>query len=125
MMKRFYSAMEEEVPDFTNLHGELRDYFDSGVTRSAQWRKNQLEGLIKMMEENEDRFCEALKADLGKSKMEAVVSEILTLKVEARDSISQLEEWMKPEQVGTPGLLLPASSGLLPSSLTSHLILLL
>ena len=46
--------------------GQVREVFNSGRTRSVEWRKTQLKALVKMMDTEEERFCEALKKDLGK-----------------------------------------------------------
>ena len=54
----------------------LRKAFSSGKTKSLEWRKRQLRGLLRMYEENEAVFTDALHKDLHKPKWEAVMAEV-------------------------------------------------
>jgi len=87
---------------------ELRRVFDTGETRSAEWRLSHLKAMKRMLIEHESEFIEALGKDLGKSHFEAkaeVSSVIVDIKIAQR-----CPEWMKPEKKQTPALLLPAST---------------
>lgn len=44
----------------------LRRVFNSGVTKSYEWRKKQLDGMLKLLEENRDKIAQGLKEDLHK-----------------------------------------------------------
>lgn len=44
----------------------LRKVFNSGVTKSCEWRKKQLDGMLKLLEENRDKIAQGLKEDLHK-----------------------------------------------------------
>ena len=54
----------------------LRKAFSSGKTKNLEWRKRQLQGLLRMYEENEAVFTDALHKDLHKPKWEAVMAEV-------------------------------------------------
>ena len=54
-----------------DLVHQCRETFDRGTTRPLQWRRQQLEALIRMLRENEKEFAEALKTDLGRGPEEA------------------------------------------------------
>lgn len=41
----------------------LRRVFNSGVTKSYEWRKKQLDGMLKLLEENRDKIAQGLKED--------------------------------------------------------------
>lgn len=45
---------------------DLRTVFRSGRTRAFEWRLQQLKGLLSLMEENQDKLCDALYKDLHK-----------------------------------------------------------
>lgn len=45
---------------------DLRKVFNSGVTKSYEWRKKQLDGMLKLLEENRDKIAQGLKEDLHK-----------------------------------------------------------
>ena len=46
-----------------------------GKTKSVEWRIRQLKGLMKMYEENEALFYDALDKDLRKPKWESMAAE--------------------------------------------------
>lgn len=54
---------------------------------------------MRMYDENIDEMCNALAADLRKSKQESMVNEIDFLRNDLRNSLMHLKEWAKPEKV--------------------------
>lgn len=62
-------------------------------------REKQLNALMRMYEENEAEMCNALAADLRKSKQESMVNEIDFLKNDLRNTLMHLNEWAAPEEV--------------------------
>jgi aldehyde dehydrogenase (NAD+) len=44
-----------------------REVYESGVTKSLEWRKRQLASLLEMMKENKQKLCESLEEDLGRT----------------------------------------------------------
>ena len=61
-----------------DVASRLRATFATGVTRPLAWRRNQLERMIALLEDNEAEVLAALAADLGKPRaegfMEAAIS---------------------------------------------------
>jgi aldehyde dehydrogenase (NAD+) len=55
---------------------ELRASFAAGRTRSAEWRAEQLRGLIRMIDEKEAEISAALHDDLAKPHMESYLHEV-------------------------------------------------
>lgn len=92
----------------------LRISFDQGLTRPLSWRKHQLEQMLKMLEENENAFAEALATDLGKPLVEGFITDIAFVAGEVRAMIKNLKKWNKPERVRTPLVTMPARSRLRP-----------
>ncbi len=94
---------------------DLKATFRSGKTRSYEWRLKQLQQLVKLVDENEDRFVDALKQDSGKSEFSAFAGEILFVRAEAMHAIKHLKKWMKPKKVATPMFLWPCKSTIQPT----------
>ena len=44
----------------------LRVAFKSGKTKTFEWRKQQLEGVLKLLDENREEIAQALNKDLHK-----------------------------------------------------------
>lgn len=101
----------------------VRATFDSGRTRPLEWRRKQLEQMIAMLEENEQRFLEALHADLGKPAIEGFITDIAFVAGEIRSMVKHLRAWNRPERVGTPLVALPARSRLVPEPLGVVLVI--
>lgn len=88
----------------------LRDTFDSGRTRSYEWRAAQLEALGRLVSENERAILDALHADVGKPGLEAFTAEVGYTLGEIAHARKSLRRWMKPERVATPLVTQPGSS---------------
>ncbi|MCU1487858.1 MAG: NAD-dependent aldehyde dehydrogenase [Actinomycetia bacterium] len=86
----------------------LRKTFESGRTRPVAWRKEQLAGLRRMVVEAEEELLEALRADLGRPRVEAYAADIGHTKAELRHLHSHVARWMKPDRVRLPATVAPA-----------------
>lgn len=95
----------------------LRDAFNTGKTRSVQWRIAQLKQIKKMTLDNEQKIREALEADLGKCQLEAWSAEISYISGEVDHNIKHLKKWMKPRKVKTPVVAQPGKSYIQPDPL--------
>ncbi|CAG8759617.1 25458_t:CDS:2, partial [Racocetra persica] len=78
---------------------ELRKSFHSNLTKPLRYRKEQLENLHRMLDENEQAFSDALYKDLHKHKYESLLGELAWVKQEALDTISNLKSWAEPNYV--------------------------
>jgi aldehyde dehydrogenase (NAD+) len=81
-----------DIPGTVN---RLRETFNSGRTRSVQWRIQQLQALEKMMNDNEGAITEALEKDLGRSPFEAWLADIASTAGEAKDAAKNVKKWMR------------------------------
>ncbi len=88
----------------------LRATFDSGRTRPLAWRLEQLAALTTMIEEREDEFTAALKADLGKPALEAYMTETGFLLSELKVARKGLRSWARPRKVKTALAAQPGSA---------------
>ena len=55
---------------------ELRESYNSGKTRSYEWRVNQLKNLLKLIEENEEEMVDKIHSDLHKPEPETFTHEV-------------------------------------------------
>jgi aldehyde dehydrogenase (NAD+) len=77
----------------------LRKSFNSNITRSLEWRKQQLLAIERLIDENKEDLCEALKHDLNKADHETVVMEFGLIKNAITYSLKNLSTWMQPKKV--------------------------
>lgn len=96
-----------------SVHSQLsamRNYFNSGATRSYAFRRQQLLALKKAVQEKEEAIYAALYSDLKKNKEECWVTENGFFLAELNDTLKHLGQWMEPEPVSTNLLNMPSSS---------------
>ncbi|WP_104167487.1 aldehyde dehydrogenase family protein [Arthrobacter sp. SX1312] len=101
-------STDTHVTDAAGLLADRRRYFDTGVTRPAAWRRGQLSALRRLLSERADDLTTALEEDLGKSRTEAFLAEVASVRAEVDFALKHLDRWMVPEKVGVPAGLLPA-----------------
>ena len=94
---------------------EMRKYYNSGVTRRYNFRRQQLLTLREAILRSETEFNRALYKDLRKTPEEAWVTETGLLLQEINHTLKHLKQWMRPERVGTNLLNLPSVSYVHPS----------
>jgi aldehyde dehydrogenase (NAD+) len=88
----------------------LRRYFETGVTRTYAFRKEQLKKLRESILAHEQDLYAALKTDLGKSPEETWITETGMVLAELKTAIKSLRSWMKPERRSTNLVNLPSGS---------------
>ena len=81
---------------------KVRTVFNTGRTRSIQWREQQLRAIERMCEEREAEISEALISDLGRSAFEAWLGDIISTKAEAVFARKHLRKWIKPRRQSLP-----------------------
>jgi len=101
----------------------MRQYFNSGITKSIAFRKEQLKKLKHAILKHEQELYTALYGDLKKSPEECWVTE-LGLVLSELDFIGKnLRRWMEPERVLTNLLNLPSGSKIMREPLGVVLII--
>ena len=93
--------------DFGAVVAHHREYFRSGNTRPAKWRKAQLTSLQAMVTERADDFHDALWDDLRRSRTYTKVAELKHVAYEAAHARKRLRSWIRPQRVRTPPLMQP------------------
>ena len=106
-----------DISTIAGIVAHLRSTYNSRVTRPLDWRRQQLQAMINMLEENEDEFLEALKIDLGKPTAEAFITDLAFVTGEIKLMLKNLTKWNATEKVATPLVAMPAKSVLIPEPL--------
>ncbi len=101
----------------------MRAYFDTGETRTYQFRKAQLQKLKKTVLQYEAAIKDALYTDLKKSAEEAWITESGFVLSEINYALAHLAEWMDRQSVRTALLNLPSRSFILHEPLGVVLII--
>lgn len=106
-----------------NSVSKLRSYFDSGATKSIDFRITQLKRLKEYIIANETEILDAVSEDLGKSMQEGYLTEISIVMGEINTHLKNLRKWSKPQRVATPLHILPSSSKIIYEPLGVALII--
>src|SRR5258706_1028323 len=89
---------------FQKIFDAQKALFASGITRTYEWRVEQLDRMARMISENEKRFQEAMAKDFKTASQEVIV-ETQASAAETEFEKSQLKEWMKPVEAPVPRFL--------------------
>src|SRR5687768_15553620 len=101
----------------------LRDFYNTGATRTYDFRKKQLMKLRKAIIDHETLIYDALLKDLKKSKEESWVTENGMTLSEISYILNHLKKWMEPEKVPTNLLNFPSKSFILKEPLGVVLVI--
>ncbi|CAI9115408.1 OLC1v1016307C1 [Oldenlandia corymbosa var. corymbosa] len=107
----------------TETMKELREAFESGKTRSVEWRRSQLKALLKMAEFHENDILDALRSDLSKPELESLLQEIGMMRASCKVALKELARWMAPEKVNTTMATFPSSGEIVPEPLGVVLVI--
>jgi aldehyde dehydrogenase (NAD+) len=100
-----------------------RAFFQSGATRSLDFRRAQLETFSAALARNESTLLAALKADLGKSPFQGYSAELGFVQSEMRHARRNLRKWAVPSGRRTPWFVAPARGWVQPEPFGVALIL--
>lgn len=105
------------------LVSDLRASFHAGLTRSIEWRRDQLLSLKRLVKDNAELIADALHHDLGKPQTESYLTEIGFLVSEIDNTLKQIRVWTRPRRVSVPLAVQPASAIVQPEPLGVVLII--
>src|SRR3979409_1595020 len=89
---------------FQKIFDAQKALFATGVTRSYEWRVDQLDRMARMIRENEAR-CQQGMAKEFKTASQEYIFETAASAGESEVQKSQLKEWMKPVEAPVPSFL--------------------
>ena len=111
------------APSVDQVVADVRAEFDSGRTQPVEWRVEQLEGLERLLIDEEERLCAALAADLGKPAIEAYTADIKIAINDIRFIRKHVSTWAKPRKVSLPMTLMPGRAWVQPQPLGVALVI--
>lgn len=100
-----------------------REFFRSGRTLPAGYRKECLERLKSAILEMDDEISCALKTDLGKNATEAYMTETGMVLSEISHTVRHVRKWSRRRRTGTPLAQFPARSFIVPEPYGNVLIM--
>lgn len=93
---------QAEVISVSEVVQRQREFFATGKTKDVDFRVAQLQLLKQAISENTSAISQALKLDLGKSEIEAYITEIAPCLAEINHALKNIKSWAKPQKVATP-----------------------
>ncbi|HEY9466838.1 MAG TPA: aldehyde dehydrogenase family protein, partial [Vicinamibacterales bacterium] len=102
------TSVDGSISDVRDLFERQKAYFATDATKSYEWRIDQLDRLLRMLRENEQRFFAAVKSDF-KTALQEYVFEVAASIGSIEAIKAQLKDWMKPVVAPIPKFL--ADSG--------------
>ena len=101
---------------------EQRDFFRSRATLDTAYRREMLRRLADALDRWEQPLCDALAADLHKSREEAYMTELSIVRDEIRYHLRHLRGWARPQRRRTPLKMFPSRSRIVVEPLGVALI---
>jgi aldehyde dehydrogenase (NAD+) len=86
---------------FQDIFDAQKRHFAAGVTRTYEWRVDQLDRMAAMIGENEGRLQDAIKRDFKTASQEFVFETVCEV-TEVEFQKSQLKDWMAPVEAPVP-----------------------
>jgi len=105
------------------MESQLRNVFQTGVTRPVGHRENALRRLKKNIKLLEPKIIAALKKDLGKSEWETRSTETGFVIAEINHTLEFLSEWARVQEFPAPLASQPASTRVVPTPKGAVLII--
>ncbi|MEM1413628.1 MAG: aldehyde dehydrogenase family protein [Myxococcota bacterium] len=103
-------GVTEPLDAIPGVVAQARARFETGATRSLDWRLRQLDGIARFLTERETEILDALHLDLGKPDIEAYGAEVSFVANDVAHVKKHLAHWMRPEKVAVPLVARPGSS---------------
>ncbi|KAI0353649.1 aldehyde dehydrogenase [Trametes cingulata] len=91
------SLVYTPLEDIPKIHDTARRAFLSGRAKSIEFRKQQIAQVAYLVKDNEQRFKDALKADLGRPYLETEFFDFGIVYAESRAAYDKIEKWTKEQ----------------------------
>lgn len=101
----------------------LRATFDSGVTRSLDWREAQIDGLLRFVKGHSEGLLDAMQADLGRPRIEGWLADLGPAILEAEYIKKRFRKWASHRRAKLPLIIQPGSARIVPEPLGVALII--
>jgi len=101
----------------------LRSTYESGATRSLDWREAQIDGVIRFAKDHTEGLLEAMQSDLGRPQTEGWIADVGATISEAEYVKKRFRKWASPRRAKLPLVLQPGSARIVPEPLGVALII--
>lgn len=95
------------IANYAGYRQTLRTSFRKGIPRPVEYRQKQLAQLAYMLQDNYQRFTDALYQDLGKPALEVYMAEVGAAINGALKSAREVADWATPQDVQTDDMWKP------------------
>ena len=89
------------IENISKKYEKQKKFFNSGTSKSIQYRINSLKKLKKNICLNENEIINALRSDLGKSETETFFSEIALIYIEINLALKNVKRWSKKRKISS------------------------
>ena len=87
---------------------KLKATFNTGKTKTFEWRKKMIEKFIQGLDEMKSEFGASLNQDMGRCPIMCELAENILIGERAKHDLLHLEEYMADEPIPTEMLMMPA-----------------
>src|SRR5262247_1707379 len=98
------TPVAKEPNSYEDVFNSQKAYFATNITRSYEWRVDQLNRLARLLSEHTNEFYEALSRDFKTALSEKVFEVAATLGI-IQVTKSLLKSWMQPIEAPVPKFL--------------------
>lgn len=111
------------MTDYESLLNQQRESYLGGVTKSIDFRKEQLKQLKSLLKENEEVLTDAVHMDFKKPAFETFGTEIGLIIGEINYALKNLDDWVEPKKVPSSLVNFPSENYILKEPYGSVLII--
>ena len=112
-----------ETENIPGVVAAIRHSFQSGRTRPLEWRRKQLDGLLRVLEEGGEQLVAAMRTDFGKPEVEAHATDIAFTITEVKHIRKNFEKWAAPRKAKLRLKDKPGAAEIVPEPLGVSLVI--
>ena len=110
-------------PDVAAVVARVRETYDSGRTRPMEWRREQLDGLLRFLDREEKTLVDALATDVGKPRFEGWATDLGATAADIRHLRKHSPKWAKHRKVPLSFTSRPGRGVIVPEPLGVGLVI--
>lgn len=93
--RQFRTSTADVSKQYSVMVAGMRAVFDSGRTKDIEWRRRQLQSLIRGIQDNHEAIRAAIDSDLGGPKVRPIFDMAVPIN-DAEHALAHLDSWTKP-----------------------------
>ena len=115
--------IDSQTLDIRAALTRLRDAYETGTTRSLDWREAQLDGVIRFAKDHTEALLDAMASDLGRPNIEGWIADVGASISEAEHVKKHFRKWASPRRAKISLVTRPGSARIIPEPLGVALII--